>query len=97
MFAGLSFPDVNLMVVGRSWRLTSEGRTCEIIMDLVSTYIRSHSILYLSLKHRRVCEVKLNGDHTFELKQQKYRVSDTLKTGDAKVLFGVLIPLLMPL
>ena len=36
----------------------------------------------------RVCEVKLNGDQTFNLRQQKYKVSDTLKTGEATALFG---------
>ncbi|KIY45936.1 hypothetical protein FISHEDRAFT_66712 [Fistulina hepatica ATCC 64428] len=35
----------------------------------------------------RVCEVKLNGDRTFSLKQQKYKVSETLKTGEARALF----------
>jgi hypothetical protein len=36
----------------------------------------------------RVCEVKLNGDQTFSLRQQKYKVSDQLKTGEATALFG---------
>jgi hypothetical protein len=36
----------------------------------------------------RVCEVKLMGDHQFEVKQQKYKVSDELKKGEARVLFG---------
>ncbi len=40
--------------------------------------------------NRRVCEVVLNGDKTFSLRQQKYKVSDTLKTGEASVLFGPL-------
>ncbi|KAG6849636.1 hypothetical protein H0H93_006759 [Arthromyces matolae] len=35
----------------------------------------------------RVCEVVLNGDKTFSLRQQKYRVSESLKTGEATVLF----------
>ncbi|KAF9649343.1 hexokinase [Thelephora ganbajun] len=38
----------------------------------------------------RVCEVKLNGDHTFSLRQQKYKVSDQLKTGEATALFDYL-------
>ncbi|KAF8911877.1 hypothetical protein CPB85DRAFT_1455140 [Mucidula mucida] len=38
----------------------------------------------------RVCEVVLNGDTTFSLRQQKYKVSDTLKTGEASVLFDYL-------
>jgi len=35
-----------------------------------------------------VCEVVLNGDKTFNLVQQKYRVSETLKSGEATALFG---------
>ncbi|KDN52752.1 hypothetical protein K437DRAFT_253954 [Tilletiaria anomala UBC 951] len=35
----------------------------------------------------RVCEVKLKGDHTFEIRQQKYRVSDALKKGPVADLF----------
>ncbi|KAF8204848.1 hexokinase [Pholiota molesta] len=38
----------------------------------------------------RVCEVVLNGDKTFNLVQQKYRVSETLKTGEATALFDYL-------
>ncbi|KAJ3723422.1 hypothetical protein C8R42DRAFT_606411 [Lentinula raphanica] len=38
----------------------------------------------------RVCEVVLNGDKTFRLRQQKYKVSDQLKTGEATVLFDYL-------
>lgn len=36
----------------------------------------------------RVCEVNLNGDQTFSLRQQKYKVSEQLKTGEATALFG---------
>ncbi|KAF9569461.1 hexokinase [Agrocybe pediades] len=38
----------------------------------------------------RVCEVVLNGDKTFNLVQQKYRVSETLKSGEATALFDYL-------
>ncbi|KAK7060171.1 hypothetical protein VNI00_000935 [Paramarasmius palmivorus] len=38
----------------------------------------------------RVCEVVLNGDKTFSLRQQKYKVSEALKTGEATVLFDYL-------
>ncbi|KAJ7367923.1 hypothetical protein DFH08DRAFT_8902 [Mycena albidolilacea] len=38
----------------------------------------------------RVCEVVLHGDTTFTLRQQKYKVSDALKTGEASVLFDYL-------
>lgn len=35
-----------------------------------------------------MCEVRLFGKHKFEIKQQKYKVSDELKQGQARVLFG---------
>ncbi|WWC61083.1 uncharacterized protein I303_103661 [Kwoniella dejecticola CBS 10117] len=35
----------------------------------------------------RVCEVRLFGQHKFEIKQQKYKVSDELKEGEARILF----------
>lgn len=38
----------------------------------------------------RVCEVTLLGNHEFRLKQQKYKVSETLKTGEASALFDYL-------
>ncbi|KAF9008852.1 hypothetical protein BDQ17DRAFT_1388567 [Cyathus striatus] len=38
----------------------------------------------------RVCEVVLKGDKTFSLVQQKYRVSETLKQGEATALFDYL-------
>lgn len=37
-----------------------------------------------------MCQVVLNGDKTFQLRQQKYKVSDALKTGEASVLFDYL-------
>lgn len=37
----------------------------------------------------RVCEVILNGDKTFSLHQQKYKVTEALKTGEATALFGM--------
>ena len=38
---------------------------------------------------RRVCEVELLGNHEFVLRQQKYKVSEALKTGEATTLFGM--------
>ncbi|KAF8743835.1 hypothetical protein AX14_000240 [Amanita brunnescens Koide BX004] len=38
----------------------------------------------------RVCEVVLHGDKTFSLRQQKYKVSEILKTGEATALFDYL-------
>lgn len=35
----------------------------------------------------RVCEVQLLGDSKWTMKQQKYKVSDALKTGDVSHLF----------
>ncbi|KAF8528913.1 hexokinase-domain-containing protein [Hysterangium stoloniferum] len=38
----------------------------------------------------RICEVQLHGDKTFTLRQEKYKLSDSLKTGDATALFDYL-------
>ncbi|KZS97717.1 hypothetical protein SISNIDRAFT_405509 [Sistotremastrum niveocremeum HHB9708] len=38
----------------------------------------------------RVCEIQLHGDKTFTLRQQKYKVSEALKTGEASALFDYL-------
>ncbi|KAG1780376.1 hypothetical protein EV702DRAFT_1082469 [Suillus placidus] len=38
----------------------------------------------------RVCEVTLLGDKTFSLRQQKYKVSEALKTGEVTTLFDYL-------
>ncbi|KAG6375103.1 hexokinase [Boletus reticuloceps] len=38
----------------------------------------------------RVCEVTLHGDKTFSLRQQKYKVSEALKTGEVIALFDYL-------
>ncbi|WOO84434.1 Glucokinase [Vanrija pseudolonga] len=35
----------------------------------------------------RVCEVRLHGNNKFDIKQQKYKVSEELKQGQARVLF----------
>lgn len=35
-----------------------------------------------------MCEVKLEGNHKFSQKQQKYRVSEDLKEGEARTLFS---------
>lgn len=35
-----------------------------------------------------MCEVTLLGDHKFTIKQQKYKVSDEIKKGEARDLFG---------
>jgi len=49
---------------------------------------RESPLTHISITRSRVCEVKLNGDQTFNLRQQKYKVSDQLKTGEATALFG---------
>jgi len=65
-------------------------------MAMVPTYVtgvptgkETGTFLALDLggTNLRVCEVKLDGANKFELRQQKYKVSDALKTGEAKVLF----------
>lgn len=38
----------------------------------------------------RVCEVQLHGNQQFTLRQQKYKLSEVLKTGEATVLFDYL-------
>ena len=39
--------------------------------------------------------MSLHGDQTFDLRQQKYKVSEQLKSGEATVLFGMAIPPLL--
>jgi len=46
-------------------------------------------IHYTEEQFSRVCEVVLHGDKTFSLAQQKYRVSDAVKTGEATALFSM--------
>lgn len=48
----------------------------------------SREAMVLTGTASRVCEVKLLGNHQFTLRQQKYKVSDALKTGEASALFG---------
>lgn len=48
---------------------------------------RTFLALDLGGTNLRVCEIKLSGDHKFEMKQQKYKVSDQLKNGKARALF----------
>jgi len=72
-------------MTAHSSHLTLEGPTCIYPCLVSSSYPpRTH------LARRRVCQVELHGDKTFTLKQQKYRVSEALKTGEATVLFGTL-------
>lgn len=54
--------------------------TCKLI-----SYLRS--VISLD-KPSRACEVILHGNKTFTLRQQKYKVSEALKTGEATTLFG---------
>lgn len=68
-------------------------------MAMIPTFVRSTpdgsekgTFLALDLggTNLRVCEVNLHGDKTFSLRQQKYKVSDALKTGEATTLFDYL-------
>jgi Hexokinase len=80
--------------VGLSWLSIWAGRICELI------HIREAGDtlkLKLGWFSRRVCEVQLHGDQTFDLRQQKYKVSEELKTGDASALFGICHFLVLPL
>lgn len=54
---------------------------------------RTFLALDLGGTNLRVCEVRLLGGHKFEMKQQKYKVSDELKEGEARVLFGESLPM----
>jgi len=68
-------------------------------MAMIPTYVTgvpngSETGTFLALDlggtNLRVCEVQLKGDHNFSLRQQKYRVSEALKTGEATALFDYL-------
>ncbi|KIO23222.1 hypothetical protein M407DRAFT_78306 [Tulasnella calospora MUT 4182] len=65
-------------------------------MAMIPTYVSgvpdgSETGTFLALDlggtNLRVCEVTLQGNHKFSLRQQKYKVSTELKTGEAKALF----------
>lgn len=65
-------------------------------MAMVPTYVtgvpsgkETGTFLALDLggTNLRVCEVRLDGAHGVQLRQQKYKVSDALKTGEARALF----------
>ncbi|TCD70456.1 glucokinase [Steccherinum ochraceum] len=68
-------------------------------MAMIPTYVTgvpngSETGTFLALDlggtNLRVCEVQLQGNHEFTLRQQKYRVSEALKTGEATALFDYL-------
>ncbi|KAH7916718.1 hypothetical protein BJ138DRAFT_1052069 [Hygrophoropsis aurantiaca] len=68
-------------------------------MAMIPTYVKAvpdgtetGTFLALDLggTNLRVCEVTLNGDQTFALRQQKYKVSESLKTGEVAALFDYL-------
>ncbi|KAG2119119.1 uncharacterized protein F5147DRAFT_668293 [Suillus discolor] len=75
--------------------LSSYGRP----MAMIPTFVNgvpdgSETGTFLALDlggtNLRVCEVTLLGDKTFSLRQQKYKVSEALKTGEATTLFDYL-------
>ena len=72
-----------LGLIAPSWRLTLGERICEW-----NTPLSQWSYTRLTMFDRRVCEVRLFGQHKFDIKQQKYKVSDELKEGQVRVLFG---------
>ncbi|KAH7930242.1 hypothetical protein BV22DRAFT_1028461 [Leucogyrophana mollusca] len=68
-------------------------------MAMIPTFVRAvpdgtetGTFLALDLggTNLRVCEVTLHGDQTFSLRQQKYKVSEALKTGEVTSLFDYL-------
>ncbi|KAH7888071.1 hexokinase [Phlebopus sp. FC_14] len=68
-------------------------------MAMIPTFVTavpdgSETGTYLALDlggtNLRVCEVTLHGDKTFSLRQQKYKVSEALKTGEVTTLFDYL-------
>ncbi|EIW82474.1 hexokinase [Coniophora puteana RWD-64-598 SS2] len=68
-------------------------------MAMIPTYVKgvpngSETGTFLALDlggtNLRVCEVTLHGDKTFSIRQQKYKVSEALKTGEATTLFDYL-------
>jgi hypothetical protein len=65
---------------------TSAAPICELFM----LYFLPDGYPICRYADRRVCKVDLKGDTTFTLKQQKYKVSEQLKTGEATALFGTL-------
>lgn len=50
---------------------------------------RARTLGLIGTLSSRVCEVKLTGNHEFTVKQQKYKVSEALKQGEAKELFSM--------
>ncbi|KAG2148061.1 hexokinase [Suillus clintonianus] len=75
--------------------LSSYGRP----MAMIPTFVKgvpdgSETGTFLALDlggtNLRVCEVTLLGDKTFSLRQQKYKVSEALKTGEVTTLFDYL-------
>ncbi|OAX43092.1 hypothetical protein K503DRAFT_709312 [Rhizopogon vinicolor AM-OR11-026] len=75
--------------------LSNYGRA----MAMIPTFVKgvpdgSETGTFLALDlggtNLRVCEVTLQGDQTFSLRQQKYKVSETLKTGEVTTLFDYL-------
>ncbi|CAL1702029.1 unnamed protein product [Somion occarium] len=60
------------------------------IMFFALLALRTFLALDLGGTNLRVCEVQLKGNHQFTLRQQKYRVSEALKTGEATALFDYL-------
>ncbi|KAJ8589890.1 hexokinase [Rhizopogon salebrosus TDB-379] len=75
--------------------LSNYGRA----MAMIPTFVKgvpdgSETGTFLALDlggtNLRVCEVTLQGDKNFSLRQQKYKVSETLKTGEVTTLFDYL-------
>ncbi|KAG8218333.1 hexokinase [Butyriboletus roseoflavus] len=87
---------------GHSMAMMYVPITCPIklvLKDLSPTFVKSvpdgsetGTFLALDLggTNLRVCEVTLHGNKSFTVRQQKYKVSETLKTGEVTTLFDYL-------
>lgn len=58
-----------------------------MIYHIARIHIAQVGFLQLGGTNLRVCEVKLLGKGEFHLRQQKFKISEALKTGEATTLF----------
>ena len=73
----------------RSHTTQSPHQITHSIFFLPTFYSKFYSPPLAPPYSSRVCEVVLDGAKEFTLRQQKYKVSEALKTGEASKLFGM--------